>query len=151
MQRDKIYTIHVNLHLSTVDRMQPHLEIIGIILILLAAIHIAFPQYFNWKKELGSLRLINRQMMYVHTFFIAFTVFLMGLLCLTSAPELTLTPLGKKISLGLSLFWLTRLLFQFFGYSSLLWKGKNIETIVHITFTCLWIYFSIVFLMIFLT
>jgi len=131
--------------------MQPHLEIIGIILILLAAIHIAFPQYFNWKKELGSLRLINRQMMYVHTFFIAFTVFLMGLLCLTSATELTFTPLGKKISLGLSLFWVTRLLFQFFGYSSLLWKGKNFETIVHITFTCLWIYFSIVFLMIFLT
>jgi hypothetical protein len=44
-------------------------------------------------------------MMYVHSFFIAFGVFLAGLLCLTSSHELPGTTLGKKISLGLGVFW----------------------------------------------
>ena len=68
--------------------MDLHLKIIGILLITLALVHIVFPKYFNWEKELGSLSLINRQMMTVHTFFIALMIFLMGLLCLTSSNEL---------------------------------------------------------------
>lgn len=112
----------------------------------LALIHVIFPKYFNWKKELKSLSLINRQMMTVHTFFIALAVFLMGLLCLTSTAELIETKLGKTISLGLGIFWSTRLIIQFFGYSTELWKGKTFETIVHILFSLLWAYLSMVFL-----
>ena len=105
--------------------MHIHLKIIGILLIGLALIHIVFPKYFKWDKELSSLSLINRQLMTVHTFFIALTVFLMGLLCFTSSAEVISTNLGKKISLGLAIFWTIRLFVQFFGYSSKLWKGKN--------------------------
>ncbi len=76
--------------------MQIHINIIGIFLIALALVHIIFPNYFNWNKELKSLSLINRQMMTIHTFFIAFTVLLMGLLCLTSSNQLIETNLGKK-------------------------------------------------------
>ena len=96
--------------------MEIHFKIIGVLLIALALVHIVFPKYFNWDKELKSLSLINRQMMTVHTFFIALTVFLMGSLCLTSSAELIETNLGKKISLGLGLFWTVRLFIQFFGY-----------------------------------
>lgn len=126
--------------------MKNQLIYIGILLIILALIHIIFPKYFNWKKELASLNLINRQMMTVHTFFIALTVFLMGLLCVTSADEIIETPLGKKIALGLGVFWGIRLVIQFFGYSSKLWKGKKFETTVHIVFSSLWLYLTIVFL-----
>lgn len=126
--------------------MKNHLICIGILLIILALIHIIFPKYFNWKKELASLNLINRQMMTVHTFFIALTVFLMGLLCVTSADEIIETPLGKKIALGLGVFWGIRLVIQFFGYSSKLWKGKKFETTVHIVFSCLWLYLTLIFL-----
>ena len=125
--------------------MNTHLHIIGILLILLALIHIIFPKYFNWNKELKSISLINRQVMKVHTFFIAFTVFLMGLLCLTSSTEIIETSLGRRISFGLALFWLVRLFFQLFVYSSKLWKQKMSETIVHIVFTLLWVYFTSVF------
>ncbi len=125
--------------------MDLHLRIIGILLIALAVVHIVFPKYFNWEKELSSLSLINRQMMTVHTFFIALLVFLMGLLCLTSSVELIGTNLGKKISFGLAIFWTLRLVIQFFGYSSELWKGKNFETSVHILFIVLWIYLSVIF------
>ena len=127
--------------------MELHLKIIGILLIALAAIHVFFPKYFEWKKELKSLSLINQQMMIIHTFFIALVVFLMGLLCLTSAKEIVDTKLGKIISLGLSIFWSFRLIVQFFGYSTKLWKGKLLETIIHIFFSALWIYLSVTFLM----
>ncbi|MDF2552417.1 MAG: hypothetical protein K0R77_1692 [Chryseobacterium sp.] len=125
--------------------MHIHLIVIGIIFIVLALIHIIFPKYFEWEKEFRSLSLINRQIMKVHTIFIALTVFLMGLLCLTSANELIETNLGKKIIFGLAIFWTARLIIQFFGYSSKLWKGKLFETTVHIIFSMLWIYISFVF------
>lgn len=108
--------------------------------------HSAFAKYFNWGNELKLISLINKQMMEVHTFFIALVVFLMGLLCITSAPELIDTPFGKKISLGLGLFWLARLYVQFFVYSPALWKGKKFETTVHVLFSVLWIYLSAIFL-----
>lgn len=126
--------------------MQIHINIIGILLIALALVHIVFPKYFNWNKELKSLSLINRQMMTVHTFFIALTVFLMGMLCLTSSNELIETNLGKKVSLGLGIFWTVRLFMQFFGYSTDLWKGKKLETSIHILFSMFWIYLSSMFL-----
>jgi len=126
--------------------MEMHLKLIGVLLIALALVHIFFPKYFNWDKELKSLSLINRQMMTVHTFFIALTVLLMGLLCLTSSVELIETNLGKKISLGLGLFWAVRLVIQLFGYSTALWKGKKFETFMHIIFLLLWAYLSIIFL-----
>ncbi|RLJ77726.1 hypothetical protein BCL90_2832 [Pedobacter alluvionis] len=129
--------------------MQIHLLIVGVVLVALALIHVIFPKYFNWQTELKLLSLINRQMMLVHTFFVALTVFLMGLLCLTSSNELIYTDLGRKISLGLGLFWITRFFIQFFVYSKDLWKGKLFETTVHAMFSILWAYFSFVFLFIF--
>ena len=126
--------------------MEIHFKIIGILLIALALIHGTFPKRFNWDKELSSLSLINRQMMLVHTFFIAFVLFLMGVLCLTSSKELIDTALGKKISLGLGVFWTIRLFVQFFAYSSELWKSKKFETITHILFSLFWLYLSIIFL-----
>ena len=125
--------------------MEIHFKIIGTALLLLSLIHVVFPKYFNWKKELAQLSLINKQMMVIHTFFIALSVLLMGLLCLFSSEELTHSSLGKTISLGLAIFWTIRLFTQFFGYSSKLWKGKTFETIVHVSFTVLWIYLCIIF------
>jgi hypothetical protein len=125
--------------------IQLHIEIIGWLLILLALVHIIFPKYFKWKTELASLSLINREMMQVHTFFIALTVFGMGVLCVSSAEELMITPLGKKLLLGLAIFWSIRMLMQFFVYSSKLWKGKFFETTIHILFSFLWIYLATVF------
>lgn len=112
---------------------------------MLSLIHIGFPTYFKWKEDLKPLSLINKQMMEIHTIFIGITVFLMGLLCLTSAQELVTTSLGKKICFGFGIFWMMRLVFQLFVYSSKLWQGKRFETVVHVLFTFLWIYLSVSF------
>lgn len=125
--------------------MHAHLIIIGILLIALALVHLVFPSYFNWKNELPLLSLVNRQLMTIHTFFIALTVFLMGVLCLVSTDDLINTHLGKVITTGLAIFWSIRLVIQFFGYSSKLWKGKTFETVVHVFFVFLWTYLSFIF------
>ena len=126
--------------------MEIQLNIIGSLLIVLAALHIGFPRYFNWKQDCGSMSLVNRQMFYVHSFFIGLTIFLMGLLCLTSAAELLNSNFGKRICLGLGIFWMARLCVQIFGYSSKLWRGKKFETVMHIVFTIFWTYLSAVFI-----
>ena len=125
--------------------MEVHYKITGNLLILLALLHLAFPKYFNWSKELAPLSLINRQMMYVHTLFIALILLLMGLLCLTSVSELISTSLGKKVTFGLGFFWLIRLLVQLFIYSTKLWRGKTLETFIHVVFLFLWSYLCLVF------
>jgi hypothetical protein len=121
------------------------LQLIGALLLVLALLHTAFGWYFDWRREFAVVSLLNRQMMYVHTFFVAFTVGLMGLLCLTSAPELVGTQLGRRVALGLGVFWLARLLIQFFGYSASLWRGKRFETIIHVLFSLFWLYLTFVF------
>lgn len=125
--------------------MQTHIKIIGALLLILAMVHMIFPRYFKWERELKALSLINRQMMAIHTLFIAITVFLMGLLCLTSSEDLINTYLGKRICLGLGLFWTIRLIVQFFGYSSELWRRKKFETTIHMFTIILWSYLSSVF------
>ena|SRR5918993_2091149 len=129
--------------------MELHIKIIGYILIVLAFLHLIFPWYFKWKKDLGNIILINRQMMYVHTFFIALVVLLGGLLCVTSSKELIETRLGGRLAFGMFIFWGFRLIIQFVGYTSQTWKGKRFETTVHILFSILWLYLTLVFLIIF--
>jgi len=129
--------------------MTLHLKIIGIILMLLAFVHIIFPKYFNWKKELQSLSLINNQMMYVHTFFVALIVFLMGVLCICCSDDIINTKLGKQLAFALFIFWGIRLIFQFLVYSPKLWKGKLFETVIHISFSALWIYFTTIFFLVY--
>ncbi|MBK6275000.1 MAG: hypothetical protein IPF58_09990 [Saprospirales bacterium] len=129
--------------------MELQLKIIGFILIALSLIHLTFPKKFNWKEEFKSVSLINKEMMYIHTFFIGLLILLNGLLCIFCASDLINTKLGKKISLGLFIFWCFRLLFQFIGYSSRLWKGKSFETIIHVLFTILWSYLTTIFLLVY--
>ncbi len=126
--------------------MEKYIIIAGVIQIVLGLIHITFPKRFNWSIELKGLSLINRQMMVVHTFFIALTVFLMGVLSLLYSAELVTLPFGRVISLGIGIFWLVRLFFQFFVYSKDLWKGKRFETIMHILFAITWVYLAAVYL-----
>lgn len=125
--------------------MESNFKIIGFLLMLLAMVHIIFPKYFNWKVDLQPLQLINRSMLKVHTFFIALTVFLMGILCFTSSEDLLQSELGKRICFGLGIFWLIRLFFQFFVYPEELWKGKSFELTMHILASIFWTYLAFSF------
>jgi len=121
------------------------LHIAGVLLMLLSLLHIGFPKYFNWKADLKEVSLINKQMLSVHCFFIAFFVFAIGLLCVSSANLLMETQLGKRILYFLAAFWFIRLFFQLFVYKKALWQGKKFETAMHILFTLFWTYLAAVF------
>ena len=127
--------------------MELNLKIAGVLLIGLALLHIGFPRRFQWKAELAGLSLLSRQIMYVHTLFVALTILLVGVLCVSSAGDLVNTTLGRRVCLGLALFWLTRLVIQFFGYSSELWRGKVFETVIHIAFSVFWVYLTATFVL----
>ena len=129
--------------------MELHLKIVGYLLMGLSFLHFALPKYFNWKEELRGLTQMNRQLMYVHSFFIALIVFLIGWLCVTSSSELIETTLGRRLALGLVVFWSIRLFIQFFGYSSEIWKGKTFETIIHILASAFWLYLSVLFFLVY--
>ncbi len=124
-----------------------NLQVLGISQMLLALVHIVFEKQFDWKRELAPLSLLNRQLMYVHTFFIAFVVFLIGLLSFFAAKHLvTPSPLAVYIATGLSIFWLVRLYTQFFIYKPELWLGKRFETSIHILFVLTWLWYSLSYL-----
>jgi len=122
-----------------------HLKIIGWLLMLLSLLHIFIPGYLDWKRELVPLNLMNRQMMLTHMIFIAITVFALGLLSVSCTADLLTTPLGRKICLGLSVFWGLRLVFQFFVYSTELWRGKRFETFIHVSAVVFWVYMTVVY------
>jgi len=127
--------------------MEVHIKIVGSLLIALSLMHVIIPRYFKWEQELRPLSLITRQILYVHTFFIALVVLMMGALCLMYSRELIYDQFGRVISLGLFGFWLTRLIFQFFVYSPKVWRGKRFETLMHVVFALTWLYFTTVFLL----
>ena len=123
-----------------------HLRIAGLLLIALAAIHPFFPARFGWKEDLSKLTLLNRQIFLVHNFFIALTVALMGCLCLFLAPALLDgSTVARAVLAGLALFWGSRLIIQHLVYDRRLWRGDRFRTLVHVAFTCLWIYLTAVF------
>ena len=122
--------------------MKTLIEITGCLLIALALLHAVFPRHFRWREETASLGLLTRQILYVHTLFIALTVGFIGLLCVTSADDLMRTSLGRRICIGLAMFWGIRLAVQFFGYSRELWRGKRFETTIHVLFALFWAFLT---------
>lgn len=123
-----------------------HLRLAGALLLLLAFAHLFFPRRFGWKEDLANLSLLNRQMFYVHCFFIVLVLVLFGLLSLFyTAALLSTGPLPKAVLTGLVLFWSARLLIQFFVYDSRLWKGQPFNTGIHILFSALWAYYVAVY------
>ncbi len=111
----------------------------GLGLIVLAFVHVGFARWFRWSDELAQLSLLNQQLMRVHTFFVAFGVALSGVLNLVAADLLVSTRLGFLLCLGFALFWVVRLYFQFFVYSSQLWRGKRRETAAHCVLSAVWL------------
>ena len=121
-------------------------RIAGILLVGLAFAHIPIARRFRWREEAVRLSPLNRDIFLVHSFYIALTVGLMGALCVGWAQALTTpTVLGLPIAAGFALFWITRLYVQWFVYDSAIWRRRRFETGMHIFFSGLWFFLSVVF------
>jgi len=123
-----------------------HLQIAGFLLLALGLAHVFFNGYFGWDRELEPLSLLTRRVFQVHCFFIALVLVLMGAGSMLYADALLEpTPLARALLAGIVVFWLCRLLAQFFAYDSAIWKGDRFRTWMHVAFSALWIYFVTVY------
>jgi hypothetical protein len=114
-----------------------HLQIVGIVLVLLGISHAFFNRYFAWEQELAAVSLLTRRVFFVHSFFIALGVVLAGAVSFLYADAL-LQPggLNRALLAALATFWLCRLLAQFFAYDSAIWRGDRFRTFMHSVSLC---------------
>jgi hypothetical protein len=118
-----------------------HLRIVGVLLMVLGLSHVFFNRFFGWERELASVSLLTRKIFFVHTFFIGLGVATAGAGSLLYAGAL-LEPgvLSRAILVGMVIFWLCRLLAQWFAYDAAIWRGDRFRTVMHVAFSALWIY-----------
>src|SRR5215472_5860311 len=113
-----------------------HLEIVGVLLVMLGLSHSFFGRYFGWRRELAGVSLLTRRIFFVHTFFIGLGVVLAGMVSFVYADMLVRPDrLGRAILAGMTVFWLCRLLAQFFAYDSAIWRGNRFRTWMHVVFS----------------
>jgi hypothetical protein len=123
--------------------LSDHLQIAGILLMLLGLSHVFFKRYFHWEKELATVSLLTRQVFFVHSFFIGLVVALFGALSFFYADALLQhAALNRAILAGMTAFWLCRLFAQFFAYDAAIWRGDRFRTFMHVAFALLWCYVS---------
>lgn len=126
--------------------LDTHLRLAGALTVALSAIHLFFPRHFEWSADFAKVSMINRQMFYVHTFFLCVTLLMMGSLSFfCPSALLAKSSLGRWVAAGFTVFWLLRLVVQQWIYEDSLWRGKRFETFIHVLFTLFWTYLSSVY------
>ena len=123
--------------------VETNLRLAGVLLILLGLAHLFFNRYLGWNTETAKLNVLTRQVFYVHCFFIVLVLFMMGAVSIFYAGELLKpSPLSRALLLSLALFWLVRLVVQWFVYDVRIWRGSPLFTTAHWLFSLLWIYLA---------
>ena len=122
------------------------LRIAGAGLILLAALHVPMGRHLKWREEGTRLSPANQSIFHGHTFFICLGLVMMGLPCLLE-PSIFLanSRAGVWLAWSLSVFWTTRLFYQWLVYPWSLWRGKTMETVAHFGFSLVWLSLAALF------
>ena len=90
-----------------------NLTIAGALLVGLGALHIALPAVLSWHRELAGVSPLNREVSYVHCFYIGLACVLWGLLPLTAGRLLLQPgPVTRLVLIGAVAFWGSRLVIQ---------------------------------------
>jgi hypothetical protein len=89
------------------------LRVAGASLMMLSLFHAVLWRTLNWGREMERLSPLSARVFWVHTFFIAFVLFALGLLSLVR-PELLLlrSELARLLLLAIVAFWIARLAMQ---------------------------------------
>ncbi|MEX2216467.1 MAG: hypothetical protein WD768_20310 [Phycisphaeraceae bacterium] len=123
-----------------------HLRIVGVLLLVLLAMNVVVWKRYGWKAEIQRLELLTRQVFIVHSFFIMLTIAWFAAISLFYGEALLAPgPLAQVVLAGLVVFWGSRLIIQWFVYDSRLWRGRRMETFIHIAFSLMWAYFTLVY------
>lgn len=95
------------------------LKISGLLQIALCIGSLAIPKLLNWKGELTQVSKIISQIFWTYAGYILVTNFSFGIISIFGADELLgKTFLAKSITVFIFLYWLTRILIQFFYFDT---------------------------------
>jgi hypothetical protein len=123
-----------------------HLHIVGVVMAWLVVVNLCVPGRFHWREEMARLSLLNRQIFEAHAVFLVLTLALFSALLLTCGEALLQpTRLSRAMLIGLTIFWLLRMVMQWAFYSPAIWRGHRFNTAMHYLFSAIWIYVSSVF------
>jgi len=90
-----------------------NLTVAGVLLVGLGVLHIALPAVLGWHRELAGASPVNREVSYVHCYFIGLACVLWGLLPLTAGSLLAQPgPITRLVLIGAVIFWASRLVIQ---------------------------------------
>jgi hypothetical protein len=90
-----------------------NLNVAGVLLVGLGVLHIMLPAVLGWRRELAGASPLNREVSYVHCYFIGLACVLWGLLPLTAGRLLLQPgPVTRLVLIGAVTFWASRLVIQ---------------------------------------
>jgi hypothetical protein len=127
------------------------LEIVGGVLVALGASHLVLPRVLDWRHGFATLRSLDREVSYVHSYFIGLACVLWGLFPLVSGR--VLLERGSVTSLvlvGAVIFWVARLfvqlvVFNHHGSDSIAWLFASVAgTLLWLWIASAWIWTLIV-------
>ena len=128
------------------DTLLLHLRLAGVVMASLVVVNLLVPRRFHWREEMSRLSLVNRQIFQAHSVFLVLTLALFSALLLTCGPALLEpTRLSRAVLAGLTIFWGLRMLMQWCFYSPSIWRGHRFNTVMHYTFSVVWVYVTTVF------
>ena len=128
------------------DTLLLHLRLAGVVMASLVVVNLMVPGRFHWREEMSRLSLVNRQIFQAHSVFLVLTLALFSALLLTCGPALLEpTRLSRAVLSGLTIFWGLRMVMQWWFYSPLIWRGHRFNTVMHYTFSVVWVYVTTVF------
>ena len=128
------------------DTLLLHLRLSGVVMASLVVVNLLVPRRFHWREEMSRLSLVNRQIFQAHSVFLVLTLALFSALLLTCGPALLEpTRLSRAVLGGLTIFWGLRMLMQWCFYSPSIWRGHRFNTVMHYTFSVVWVYVTTVF------
>ena len=77
------------------------------------------PRVLDWRANLAALHPFLRRLFWVYGFFIVLTIVSFGTLTLARADDLaSATPLARSVCAVIAIFWLARLMVQFFVFDA---------------------------------
>ncbi|CAN5720722.1 hypothetical protein BH10BDE1_BH10BDE1_04290 [soil metagenome] len=93
--------------------MKSVLFLCGLHSVLFALFHLGFWKIFNWKRELQTASVSTRAILQIANLRLIYLFGGVAVLCFLFPEDLVSTPLGRAFMLGMSLFWVGRLIEQF--------------------------------------
>jgi len=122
------------------------LRLSGATLMILALFHVVLWRSLHWDSEMERLSPLSARVFAVHTFFIAFVLFGLGLLSF-ARPDLLLArgELARLLLGGVVVFWVARLLLQPLVFDRAMRNGWTRSAVVRVGASILWAGYVVIY------